>query len=224
MLLSGITQMSTLTLKFILGLMVATTLAACSANSGSSSDGGNGGPPPIDGLVCVDPLLASNGASTSIATSLNCIGCQVNNPNAVIDGTVATAARISVPLALLGGTASLTVNSGSGASQPAPSRPGFILRTPQTALLELNLLGALTLSTLAGGEVQENNVQFSLLDLDLLGIVDLGLAGSPDGLSAIVIEATQPFDAIRLQLFSLLGLVINVDVAGACRNFELVSG
>lgn len=193
-------------------------LAACSANSGPVDNGGPPPPPPIDGLVCVEPFLEQNGATATFEASPNCVGCEVANPGLAIDGNLDTVATMTMPLSLLGGSLSFAVSSGPGAPQPTPALPGFIVRDPGFSLLDLNLLGVVTISTLLDGEVQESDVTFSLLDLDLLGLIQ-GFGGSTTGLSAIIIEASLPFDAIALNLFSLVGIGLELDVAGACRHF-----
>ncbi len=200
--------------------LLAAGLVACNANTT-----GAGGEPPTGVLRCIDPLTAENGATVAVDSSINCIGCNVDNPDAIIDDSVMSAATIRVPLALLGGRLSVTVNKADGATQPAPAAPGFILNSPQRSLLGLNLAQVLSVSTLLGGEVQEENIAISLLDLDLLSLVDLGLGGSSDGAFALLVENTQqPFDALRLNLFSLVGANLQLDVGGACANFALEEG
>lgn len=207
--------------RILIPALAATGLLGCNANTG----GGGGDVPPEGILRCVDPLTAENGATVAVDSSFNCIGCDVENADAIVDDDAATSGTVSVPLALLGGSLSVTVGTAPGATQPAPASPGFVLNSPQTSLLGANLAQVLSVSTLLGGEVQEENVAVSLLDLDLLSLVDLGLGGSTDGAYALLVEDTQtPFDALQLTLFSLVGANLQLDVGGACANFVLEEG
>jgi hypothetical protein len=189
-------------------------LAACSANSGVSGGGGDDdGDTGIPGLRCVDAFLASNGATVDSDVSLNCIGCEVSNTDRAIDGMVTTFANISVPLSLLGGTANLTVISEPGMSSPGGTTTGFIVRSPDGSPLSANLISTLTVSTLLNDVVQEADADFTLLDL--------GLVGGQGGLNAVLIDTTEAFDAIRLELFALVGAGLSLDVGGACRAFVI---
>lgn len=173
--------------------------------------------------VCTAPFSSIPGVTATSAINggllgLQCLFCNVTNEAATIDGgpgSLLTAATVSVPVGLLDGSAELSVLNPPGATAiPAGDFTGFVLSRPINALLQLELLDSIEISTLrrtlAGPVVVETSTadsQSSPLRLGLLGLElveenELVLAG---------FRTTLPYDGIRV--------TFNAGVASALSNF-----
>lgn len=163
--------------------------------------------------VCPTPLLAAQGATTSVPTPAGlCVGCSVSNAGNVIDGNASTFGSLNTLLGLLGGSVTLNVDSNAAAPFVAPARVGFVVAQPP-GLLSLELLSNLSVSTRLGGQVAEaaGATQTDTLDVALLGL----LGGQEAALISFV--ATQPYDGIALTFNAgVASLLPSINAFQAC--------
>ncbi|MGQ0698465.1 MAG: Ig-like domain-containing protein [Panacagrimonas sp.] len=162
--------------------------------------------------VCTTPLLATAGATVTSEVNGLCVGCGVDDPAFAIDALPLTAATIRVPLALLGGSASLTATAAVGDTFPGGQPAGFIVRRPAGLLLTAELLSQLSISTLNNGLVRETSRE----DVIVLRVTLLGILGE-DEAALVSFTPTLPFDALRLELNSGVASALTLtQVASAC--------
>lgn len=172
--------------------------------------------------VCTAPLLASQGATIATDRDLLCLLCSVTNEDNVIDGPKTNFGTINAALALLNGTASMTVSSNSPTDFPAGGSAGFLIARPVGQVLEAELLSSIVVTTLLDGEEQETSGPTIPLRADLLGTAITGGGGDT---ALVSIQPTLPFDALRLSFVAgvvTLGLLENtlqtVNVFQACSS------
>lgn len=136
-----------------------------------------------------------------------CVGCSVQDEALTIDHDLSTYGRIQTPVNVLGsGYVEVTDTHDV---HPGGTRVGFVLESPDS-LLTLDVIPALTLTTVLDGAPQEQGGAAGLLDLDVVMIED-GL-----GRQLVVLETTEDFDGIRLDFGALVGAVDELDVYVAC--------
>lgn len=144
--------------------------------------------------VCPVPLLATGGATASDATSGICLLCSAANDSNVTDGDFNNFATLSVPVALLTGSISLTVKAGSTVTPVAGQQAGFVIGRPTGSLLLAEVLSQVQLSTsLNGTATSDTTSNQTPLRLDLLGTE---VTGAQAGL--VSMPVTKPFDSITL--------------------------
>ncbi|NKF23972.1 Ig-like domain-containing protein [Solimonas marina] len=172
----------------------------------------------ISPAACTSAMLASQGAETSVEknSDLLCLGCIIADQANVIDDDSTNYASAYIPVGLLGGDISLTVTAADGmqydASTDAPATTGFIIARPANQLLSAELLDTITVSTLMDGSVVESGTA----DSNLLRLTLLGQLGDNE-LALVTINATQPYDAIKLTLSSgLLSALTTTQIYSAC--------
>lgn len=173
--------------------------------------------------VCAAPLLASANATVDSDVSGICLlSCGVSNEDNLIDAVSTNFASLSVPLALLGGSVSVTVD----ANPPLPfpgvgGTAGFVVGRPVGTVASVELLAQLEVETLLNGVVQDTFTRDTPVPLraDLLGLALLGDGGD---LALVSGQTTRPYDALRLTFKSgilTLGLqnyLSTVNVLQAC--------
>lgn len=166
---------------------------------------------------CTTPLLASQGATTSVVASDLCIACSVTAPDASIDGDIDTFSTISLPLGLLT-TANISLNIDAPTAPSAPFAPGslagFVVAKP-AGLLSAELLSALTVGTrLAGQPVEAAGAgEDTVLNVTALGVISL------TGQEAFLLSfpTTQAYDGLALTFNGgVLSLLPTVNVFQAC--------
>jgi hypothetical protein len=149
--------------------------------------------------VCTTPFLASEGATVSSSTSPTCLLCNVTELPNVIDASPVSAGRIGVNLGLLGGSASIRVNSApSAADLPAGQTTGFVIGRPAGTVLLAEVASQIRVDVLNDGLVVESSGPTVPLRLDLLGnqaasVAETGLA---------TITPSVPYDAIQISFTS----------------------
>ncbi len=133
------------------------------------------------------PLLSPSAVATADREGL-CLGCSVQDPGFATDTNLLTLATVNAPVPLLGGTSILSVQDTS-TLYPAGRRAGFVIADPAGALLTLNLLQDISVSTtLIGGQVP---VYASLV-------------------------STGDFNEVRLNFRNIVGVLGQLKVAQVC--------
>lgn len=137
-----------------------------------------------------------------------CVGCSVRDPWNVISSSNSDFSRVTL-VANVGASAAISVVDPIS-TYPIGTAAGFVIRNVNS-IAQLDLLNSITLETYNNGVLQESRAGSTLLNLELLNIITVGV-GTQINPSFIT---TQPFDEVRI-VFSSLASVINVvDVFGA---------
>jgi len=98
--------------------------------------------------VCQLELLAPGAQVTTQASAL-CVGCNVEQPNAIVDGNDETFARLSIPLGLLTlSQQSVIVSNPQGAGLTV-GEPAAVLISRNSGLLSLELLSGVEIATVS---------------------------------------------------------------------------
>ena len=148
------------------------------------------------------PLLSSNyGATiatgrTGLCTTLNCF---ITNEGNVVDANTANVGNIDIPLGLAGG---VYFSVDTNTTFPAGRRAGFLIDNG-TGLIDLNLFSNFSLTTYLNGVEQESVSSAALLDVSLFG--------GPN-INAVSFVTTKSFDEVRLNVGSLIGAALDLDV------------
>ncbi|WP_295680032.1 hypothetical protein, partial [uncultured Nevskia sp.] len=196
------------------GTTSGTTGGTTSGTTGGTTTGGTTGGAVAsfcDALPnASSPLLAPNAVATEERAGL-CLGCSVQDPGFATDTNLLTLATVNAPVPLLGGTSILAVQDTS-TLYPAGRRAGFVIADPAGALLTLNLLQDISVSTLLNGTVQTEVGLGSLLNLDLLGTTLIG--GQVPVYASLV--STGDFNEVRLNFRNIVGVLGQLKVAQAC--------
>jgi hypothetical protein len=170
----------------------------------------------VNDRVCVDPLLASEGATTAFELSPLCLACTVDNPDFIIDERLDTAAMMNFDLdllGLLGFSDTLTAFAAEGVTLPGGAPAGFVIGRPTGSLTAVDVLDQIDVVTLLDGVEQESTANAANpLRVDLLG--SPVIAG---GDTVVSIDTTLPFDALSLHFTATLAAALDrVDVFSAC--------
>lgn len=170
--------------------------------------------------VCSVPFAAANGATIDSDVFGVCLFCSATNLPNVIDPVTTNSAGLSVPIGLLGAGVNVTVSNSPSANDFTAGTPGFLISEPTGKVLQAEVLSQITVQTLLNGVVQQGSDELDL-QVDLLGIP---VTGEDDEISLVTVNATLPYDALRLTFSSgvlSLGLqnqLENVKVFQACAN------
>jgi len=149
-----------------------------------------------------------------------CLGCQIENPDAAIDGDGQTYAQYDVAASLVYGGVGLEVQAKDQSKDFSNiNRIGFVVVDPNSQLLNLSLLGNfVTIRFLNDGqEVASASASGGLLGLDLLGV---GMGGDERFLSAPVDADTPAFDSVQLDYAGLLNVNGNLRVSQVCAGTD----
>jgi len=195
------------------GTTSGTTGGTTSGTTGGTTTGGTTGGAVAsfcDALPNSSPLLAPSAVATADKEGI-CLGCSVQDPGFATDTNLLTLATVNAPVPLLGGTSILSVQDTS-TLYPAGRRVGFVLADPAGALLTLNLLQDIGVSTLLNGTVQTEVALGSLLNLDLLGTTLIG--GQVPVYASLV--STGDFNEVRLNFRNIVGVLGQLKVAQVC--------
>ena len=128
-----------------------------------------------------------------------CIGCGVTNTGNVVDANLTNFGTIFMVVGV-GATGSVSV--ASGATIPVGYDVGFVVGQNGGGLVDLNVLGGLTLRTYEGGTLRETVSFSSLADLTVLGANQ----------QAISFKTALSCDEIRVTFSSLASALVNVNV------------
>lgn len=174
------------------------------ANSSQTDTDGDGIGDACDPVVDSDPETAYSCGTAESApfkpfqtpdavatgdTSLLCLSGCVDNPENVVDSNFLNSATINVPLNLAG-TVDLDAVDNSEIYE-GPNRLGVAIVEPDQ-LLNLSLLGSITVTTGLNGTVQETFSDVTLANLDLLGQLNDGDAGF------LVFDTTEDFNEVTV--------------------------
>jgi uncharacterized cupredoxin-like copper-binding protein len=156
-------------------------------------------------------LVAPAASVTTSKAGLCLLDCTVANPGNVIDSIQSNYATMFIPLGLAG---SVSLDVTDTATFPAGRQVGFVISNG-TNVLNLALLGGISVQTLAGGTVQETATVGNLLTLQAAGVLsvdpDAGFAG---------FTTTKPFDSVQLVAGSLVSVASNIKVYNACVSMQ----
>ena len=150
-------------------------------------------PTTLDRIVA----LESDGATVSGTTSGLCLGCVVDDLLEAIDLPVATAANLRIPLGIAG---NVTMTVDYGTMLPAKTWTGFWVSS-DADLLDLDVLGAIQIQALNGGEV----VGEASGD-------EIRVTMRSDGLTFLRFRTNGAFDTVQIRVSSLVGLSMGLDV------------
>src|SRR5690606_2245369 len=190
------------------------------ANAGQEDADGDG-----KGDVCDDDgfncaagntyQALGNADFTASAGSLGlCLGCNVDDPALMLDGTSSTFAQMNIGAALLVGGAFVSADALDTANDiTGVTTAGFVISDPNSQLLNLSLLGNFVSVHFYdnGAEVGTASVDGSVLGLELLGI------GSDSGQRFLAADVPAvAFDSVRLEYVGLLNANKTYRVHEAC--------
>lgn len=153
------------------------------------------------------PLQSPDAAALG-DTSFLCLNGCVDNPENVVDSNVLNTATINVPLSLVGSVDLSVVDNGE--IYEGPNRLGIALTEPDQ-LLNLSLLGSLTVTTTLHGSVQESFTDLEIVDLDLLGLLNDESAGF------LVLDTTEDFNEVTVGVTGV-NVFTQVDVMAVCAS------
>lgn len=171
--------------------------------SSSSADCGIGQPSTL--------LLAPAASASSSVSGLCLLGCGVSNLSNVTDSITTNFATMSVA-AGVAATVGIRVTDNS-TSFPAGRKAGFLMADGST-LLSLALLGNVSVVTSLNGVVQETATTANLLQLQALGLLY-----DPDA-GYVEFTTSKSFNAVSLDVGSVLGVLSTVKVYGACVSLQ----
>ncbi len=160
--------------------------------------------------VVIDGLLTG-------LSGVACVGCSVSNTDNLLTASTTDYATINV-LAGLAASGAVAVQDVLY-TYPAGTAAGFTIKD-ENSLLELNLLGSMTVSTYNNGVLQESKTANNLFNFT----VTTQWTGLGSGAYNIGFIATLPFDEIRLSVGSLLSGLNTIRVYGAFVNTETSYG
>jgi hypothetical protein len=140
---------------------------------------------------CTVPI-AGGGTTVNASADQLCPICRIENPGNVIDSDVTNFALMDTTVALLGGSAQITVTAQPGASFPAGQIPGFTLVIPNAQLVDAQVLPSVTINTYLDGVLADSATYSTLLTVDLIGL----LANEIPFYVGVI--ATQPFNQVQI--------------------------
>lgn len=167
----------------------------------------------VVGNVCETPFRSADGATIEGDTGGLCLLCSTSNLENVIDDLPNTAGTMATTVNLLG-SVSVTVTKPPLAPNIMPvsgDNPGFVIGRPVGRVLLAELLAEFEVETLLDGEVQQSSDTEIPLRADLLG---LSLTGDAE-LAVLTVNATQPYDSLRLTFQGLLSAGLQNDLSTA---------
>lgn len=168
----------------------------------------------VTGAVCTSPLLAP--AQVSSSTSLLCIGCNLTQPDNLVDANPESYAQANITVGLLAlSSISVDVN-GTTTYQGGPNtNAGFIVGHPAGQLLSAELLSQVSLTTLFDGNptVDSTDGTTNPLVVDLLGTTLIGASDQ----ALVSVASTVPFNGLRLTYSGgLLTALSGLQIYSAC--------
>ncbi|MEQ8207824.1 MAG: thrombospondin type 3 repeat-containing protein, partial [Woeseia sp.] len=151
-----------------------------------------------------EPILSPQ-ATVDTDVEAICILCGTTSSGNVIDANLGNASRMVITAGATGGV-SLTVTD-TDTVYNTPTRAGFVVADPFT-LIDVSAFGHLSITTMLGGADVETGAAW-------MDLIELG-GGFDASRRFMWIETTQPFDALRIEMGSLLSLAEQLDVYSAC--------
>jgi hypothetical protein len=152
-------------------------------------------------------LLAPATTASSSVSGVCLVGCGVANIGNVTDSNTSDFATMSIA-AGVASVVRLNLTDGSS-TYPAGRKAGFLLSVPGS-LLSLALVPNVTIETLLSGQTQEFGTAAALLHVSALGLF------SDSDEAWLEFTTSKPFDAVQLDLASLVGVLSTLRVYGAC--------
>lgn len=164
----------------------------------------------VEWLTTPDQPVIVNSRRTGVF-GVACVGCSVSDPEKVLTPSLTDYATLLNVAGVLGSTA-LSVEDVMR-TYPAGTRTGFAVRNI-SGILDLNLLGALTLETYLDGTLQESRSGADLLELTaLLPLLHVG--SFSNGYFFVGFQTRQPFDEVRILKSDVVGVANTLQVYGA---------
>jgi len=152
---------------------------------------------------CIEPIVTSTFASAAVAASDNtgvCLLCGTTNLSSILSASTTDFASLNVAV---GVDVTRGIQLKIGTSIPAGSSAGFVIG-PNTGLLNLSLLNAITIKTYAANVLQES-VSFTG------GLLNVAVLSGE--IRAISFLTTKSFDEIRIVVDAgVLGVTTNTNV------------
>lgn len=177
-------------------------------------------------------LPTAGSPEVTVTTGPGCLLCNVETPEAVIDGNTDSSALAALNVALLGGgldsAVSITVDLGTSVDPTValpldpedelsatlnPDQPGFVISFPDVQLVSLSVLPTVTIEALKDGEVvgTPGSYGYGFFEFLALGIVGFDINNAQVFLSVEGVDTD--YDALRISFSSaLIDLLINVNV------------
>lgn len=155
------------------------------------------------------PLLAPDSAASD--TSSGCLLCNITNLGNLVDGDLTNAATLVTNANIAGYVAARVVDSTR--LYPANNVVGVAISDPGNAL-SVDLLNGITIATYLDGSVQESNINFEGLGLDLAGM----LGGTE--VTFITFQTSMPFNGIEIRDGGLVDLLSDLNVHAMCASTE----
>jgi hypothetical protein len=156
-------------------------------------------------------LLSPTASPTGGITGLCLAGCSVTNLPDVTDSSLTNFAAIKLSLGVAA-TGYIRVTD-STTTYPAGREAGFLVANP-AALLNLTALQNVTVRTLLNGTVQDTATTSNLLTLQALGL----LSNPNEGF--VGFKTTKPFNAVEVDLGSLVSVLGTLDVYNSCVSLQ----
>ncbi|MBD3655175.1 MAG: thrombospondin type 3 repeat-containing protein [Marinobacter sp.] len=153
------------------------------------------------------PLLAPN--STASETSSGCLLCDVTNLDNLVDENLTNAATLVLNANIAGYVAARVEDNSR--QYPANNVVGVAVSDPGNAL-SVDLLNGITIATYLNGEVQESNIDFAGLGLDLAGLL-----GDTE-ITFLTFQTSLPFNGIEIRNGGLVDLLSDLNVHGMCAS------
>lgn len=152
------------------------------------------------------PLTSQNTTIRSFTRFL-CVLCNVVNPENILDNDINSSTRISIPVGLIDSSAGVKANINQ--QYGAGTKVGFTA-SQGDQLLSLSLLDSLTVKTFIGNTQQEVLRDVSVLDLDLIGVIN------SEKRKLYSFEATKPFNSVEIAATGLANVLFSIDLHAAC--------
>jgi len=146
------------------------------------------------------PVVIDN-ANSGIA-GIACVGCSVNNTKNIVSEDVTDYAEITMLAGVLS-SGSIAVTDGIS-TYPSGSSAGFTVSSPNT-LLQLDVLGSITICTSLDGVRQECRTGLGLIDLSAI----FSIIGLPNTATFVGFKTSLPYDSIQISVASLAS-VLNI--------------
>lgn len=153
------------------------------------------------------PLLAPESSASD--TSSGCLICSVANLGNLVDDDLTNATTLRLELNVAGYVAARVVDSSR--IYPANNVVGVAVSDPENAL-SVDLLESITIATYLNGEVQESNVDFSVLGLDLNG----QLGGTE--VAFLTLQTSLTFNGIEIRNGALADVLSDLNVHAMCAS------
>ncbi|NKF24018.1 Ig-like domain-containing protein [Solimonas marina] len=173
----------------------------------------------VTAAICETPLrTATQDIEITSDVSGLCLTCSARDLGNVVDSLPQTYGSVFLPVALLGGSVSVTaeVKPPYATAFPAGQTAGFVISSTNGKVLTAELASSIVVQTLSEGELTgDSSDSTTPLRLDLLGASAVGSIG--DTAQPFFITTTKGFDGVRITFNSgLLSALSSYNLYTAC--------